>query len=237
MRVPQVRIFGPAITRTSTIRASGSYSPERCADTPDPVRRGGGSGKPQFFPSPLHIITPRRRTMRTVKPMKEVAAFPRSISRKPARFASSSSNDLINTQFLFILKTLQIIFQLTPAGFQIPPSRPGNPSSLTLLQLHPRRRIRRNGITPGAHCRVAIPVRGHHIQLADCARSQQLLCLGANHRTNALAAHLQDAPCSPRRLNHLRPVRIQMDHRLLAISNLIALPLQKSPCADGNGVF
>ena len=85
------------------------------------------------------------------------------------------------------------------------------------------RGIQRHGVVPGADGRVAIPARGHHIQLADGAGGEQLLCLGIDHRAYALASDLDDPVVGARGLDHLRPVGIQMDHRLLAIDILAGL--------------
>ena len=46
---------------------------------------------------------------------------------------------------------------------------------------------------------------------------KQLLCLGINHRTYALASDLDDAIVRAGGFDHLRTIGIQMDHRLLAI--------------------
>src|ERR1700722_18150108 len=44
------------------------------------------------------------------------------------------------------------------------------------------RGIQRHGVVPRPDRRIAVPARGHHIQLANRARSKQLLCLGIDHR-------------------------------------------------------
>ena len=49
---------------------------------------------------------------------------------------------------------------------------------------------------------------------------EQLLRLGINHRAHALASDLDDPVGRVCSLDHLRPVGIQMDHRLLAINIL-----------------
>src|ERR1035438_8008840 len=89
-RVPQVWIFRPGNSKDSFLLSSQIPIMEH--------------GKLQFFPSPLHKITPRRRTMGIVKPMKEIGVgvevpslFPGSISQEAARSGSSPNDDLINT--------------------------------------------------------------------------------------------------------------------------------------------
>jgi len=58
----------------------------------------------EYFPRPLHKITPRKRTIKIVKTMKEAAVgvevastFPGPNSQEPARSAPSPIDDLINT--------------------------------------------------------------------------------------------------------------------------------------------
>ena len=82
------------------------------------------------------------------------------------------------------------------------------------------RGIGRYGVIPGPDGRVAIPVRGHHIQFSDGAGSEQFLRLGIDHRTDALAADLDYSVGRVCGLDHLWPVGIEMDHRLLAINVL-----------------
>ena len=66
-------------------------------------------------------------------------------------------------------------------------------------------------------------MRGHHVELADGSRSEKLLRLGINDRAHALASDLDNPVRRARGLDHLRPIGVEMDHRLLAIDILARL--------------
>src|SRR6266852_3363778 len=80
-----------------------------------------------------------------------------------------------------------------------------------------------NRIIPRADRGVAIPMRGHHVELADGSRSEQFLGLCVNDRAHPLASDLDDPVGRPSGLDYLRPVGIQMDHGLFAIHVLARL--------------
>src|SRR6185503_9322637 len=86
-----------------------------------------------------------------------------------------------------------------------------------------RRGIRRNRVVPRPHRRVPIPSSRNHVQFPNRARGQQFLGFRIQNRTYSLTANLQDTIRRLRRLDHLRPIFVLMDHRLFAIDILARL--------------
>src|SRR5580693_5108911 len=82
------------------------------------------------------------------------------------------------------------------------------------------RSIQRNGIVPSAHRRIAIPMRGDHVELADGSGSEQFFRLRINDRAHALASDLENPVRGAGGFDHLRPISVEMNHRLFAIDIL-----------------
>ena len=83
--------------------------------------------------------------------------------------------------------------------------------------------IQRDGVVPGADGRVAVPVGADHVELADDAGGKQFLGLGVDDGADALAADLNDAIGGARGLDDLRPIGVDVDHRLLEVDVLAGL--------------